>query len=99
MCALPGKLKDVARILDLPQQKLRAEVMLRMMKPRKPRQGEDPAGIYWNDDPNDFRALCEYCKGDVACELALYQWICHHWDTSRLNFEPSFAPMRSLESL
>jgi DNA polymerase len=99
MCALPGKLKDVACILGLPQQKLDVKVMLRMMKPRKPRQGEDPAGIYWNDDPNDFRDLCEYCQGDVACELALYQWIQRHWGTNKSSTEPSFVPMRSSESL
>ena len=48
MCALPGKLKDVACILGLPQQKMDAKVMLRMMKPRKPRQGEKRRAPAWS---------------------------------------------------
>jgi DNA polymerase len=98
MCALPGALKDVAKILGLPQQKQVADVMLRMSKPRKARKGDDPAVLHWHETPADLHALGQYCIGDVACELALYQWILRHWDMSRLNTASSFIPTRSSES-
>jgi DNA polymerase len=98
MTALPGALKDVASILKLPFQKGDSSILQRMMKPRDPRPGEDINKTYWNDDPADFAALCNYCIGDVLCEMALYHWIQHHWDMSRSSL-PSFdAPVRNTVS-
>jgi hypothetical protein len=93
MTALPAALENTATILDLPRKRDPA-VMQRMMKPRKPRPGEDPGATYWNDDPADLAALYEYCIGDVLCETALYQWILRHWDTSRSNIDFSSASTR-----
>jgi DNA polymerase len=95
MTALPAKLENIAAILNLPR-KHDPAVMLRMAKPRKPRPGEDPAGIYWNDNPADFAALYDYCIGDVLCEMALYKWILRHWDMSSSNCRSSDAAMRSV---
>jgi len=57
--ALPGALDKAAAALELPVRK-DAEghrLMLAMAKPRKPRPGEDPNGIYWHDDPERIRRL------------------------------------------
>jgi DNA polymerase len=73
--ALPGSLENAAAALGLVQQKDRAgrRLMLEMSKPRKPRKGEDPSGIYWLDDMGRRTRLGEYCKQDVATERDLYK--------------------------
>jgi DNA polymerase len=48
-------------------------LMLTMARPRKPRPGEDPAGIYWNDDPDKLRRLIAYNVRDVETERELYR--------------------------
>jgi DNA polymerase len=75
--ALPASLNGVARALSLEQQKddTGRSAMLRMAKPRRPRQDEDPAGTYWFDDPERREQLYAYCKQDVATERALHQRI------------------------
>jgi hypothetical protein len=98
MCALPGALGNVAHILNLPYRKANKEIMARMSKPRKPYKGEDWANVYWNDNPADLAILGKYCIGDVLCEMALYQWILHHWDMSRSSFESSTNPTRTSAS-
>src|SRR5262249_659870 len=45
--------------------------MLAMSRPRKPRKGEDPKGIYWHDDPERLERLYAYCKQDTETERAL----------------------------
>jgi DNA polymerase len=77
LLALPGKLDKVAKALSLEPQKDAAghRVMLQMARPRKPREGEDPDGIYWVDDPEKYEALKAYSKIDVAVERALYHRI------------------------
>jgi DNA polymerase bacteriophage-type len=72
--ALPGKLEKVAEALNLTNRKDVAghKLMLRMSKPRKPRVGEDPAGIYWLDDPERLERLYAYCKQDVEVERELH---------------------------
>jgi DNA polymerase len=50
-------------------------ILQRVSVPRKPRKGEDPKGIYWNEDKEDLAALGEYCKQDVATEYELYRKI------------------------
>jgi DNA polymerase bacteriophage-type len=71
--ALPAKLENVAAALGLAQQKDRAGHlnMLAMSRPRKPRKGEDPNGVYWHDDPERLERLHSYCKQDTATERAL----------------------------
>jgi DNA polymerase bacteriophage-type len=46
--------------------------MLRMSKPRHPRKGEDPNGIYWCDDEDQLQRLGKYCCGDVESEREAY---------------------------
>src|SRR5262249_46920494 len=75
--ALPAKLKDVANALHLEQQKDESghRIMMQMAKPRRPRQDEDPNGVYWFDDPERREQLYAYCKQDVATERALHHKI------------------------
>ena len=43
-------------------------LMRLMAKPRKPRPGEDPNGIYWHDEPEKQLRLQSHCKRDVDAE-------------------------------
>jgi DNA polymerase len=72
--AMPAKLETVAEAFGLPgKDKEGARVMREMSKPRKPRPGEDPAGVYWVDDPAKLKRLIAYCARDVEIERALYR--------------------------
>jgi DNA polymerase len=84
--ALPASLKAVAKALDIEQQKDEAgqRLMLQMMRPRKPRRGEDPIGIYWFDDPERRQRLYAYCKRDVEVERAVHRLIGHLPDDEQL---------------
>lgn len=64
-CALPRALADAARVLQVPIQKDKDgyNVMMRMCKPK--RNGE------WNEDPDDFDKLLDYCITDVDAERAV----------------------------
>jgi DNA polymerase len=68
--ALPAKLEDVADLLELEHRKDKAgsKLMLQMAKPRRPRKGEDPAGLYWHDDPDRLARLHAYGRQDAAVE-------------------------------
>jgi DNA polymerase bacteriophage-type len=72
--ALPAKLGDAALALGLEHKKDAAgeRLMKLMARPRKPRAGENPGGIYWHDEPEKVQRLCEYCKRDVHAERALH---------------------------
>jgi DNA polymerase bacteriophage-type len=72
--SLPAKLETVAAVLGLAEQKDKAgaALMRAMAKPRKPREGEDPSGLYWHDDPERLARLCAYCKQDTVVERALH---------------------------
>ena len=48
-------------------------LMLQMCKPRKPRKGEDPDGIYWFEDQQRMDRLDLYCQKDVEVERELDQ--------------------------
>jgi len=48
-------------------------VMRQMSRPRKPRKGENPAGIYWHDDPERRAKLQAYCQRDTELERELYK--------------------------
>jgi DNA polymerase len=69
--ALPGGLDKAAKALNLEHQKdmAGARLMKQMAKPRKPKKGEDPNGIYWVDTPEKREQLDGYCIHDV---LATY---------------------------
>jgi DNA polymerase len=71
--ALPAGLEKVAQALGLEQRKSDSTLMKRMARPRRPRQGEDPNGVYWFDDPERLELLRAYCKQDIETERELYQ--------------------------
>lgn len=73
--ALPGKLEKVAKAINSEHQKdeAGARLMMQMAKPRKPKKGEDPNGIYYVDTPEKRAQLDEYCKMDVAATREIYQ--------------------------
>ena len=77
--ALPASLGKTAAALGLEHQKDAdgQRLMLQMAKPRHPRKGEDPAGIYWFEDSDWLDQLYDYCKQDVAAERAIYNRIGH----------------------
>jgi DNA polymerase len=72
--ALPAALDNAARALKLAYQKDTEGYLLmrRMSRPRRPRKGEDPNGIYWVDGPELRARLHLYCKRDVETERAVY---------------------------
>jgi DNA polymerase bacteriophage-type len=71
---LPAKLDRLADFLELANRKDAAgeRLMHQMSKPRKPRKGEDPEGVYWFDDPERLQRLYDYCRQDVEVERELY---------------------------
>jgi DNA polymerase len=73
--ALPAELAKLAEALDLPIKKDREGYLLmrKMSRPRKPRKGEDPNGIYWVDSPELRKRLGIYCMNDALTERAAYR--------------------------
>jgi DNA polymerase len=71
---LPAKLSAAADALELENRKDAAgeRLMHQMSKPRRARQGEDPAGTYWFDDQERLDRLYSYCKQDVEVERELH---------------------------
>jgi DNA polymerase len=86
--ALPASLAGVADALGLEQRKDAAgrRNMLAMSRPRKPRAGEDPAGVHWIDDAEHRAQLYAYANQDVATERALYQRIGFLPDAEQANW-------------
>jgi DNA polymerase family A/CHC2 zinc finger/Toprim domain len=72
--ALPPALEKLAKALGLPFEKDKEgyRLMRRMSRPRRPRKGEDPNGIYWVDGPELRKRLELYCCHDVEGERAGY---------------------------
>src|SRR6516225_7250766 len=72
--ALPAALDSVAEVLELSVRKdaQGARLMRLMSRPRKPRAGEDPNGIYWHDDPEKLERLYAYCRNDTDVERKAY---------------------------
>lgn len=70
---LPGKLEQAAPALklDVTKDDVGKRIMLQLSKPRKPRKGEDPSGLYWWDDPEKIQRLYDYCRQDVRTEQAI----------------------------
>jgi DNA polymerase len=73
--AYPGSLDGVAEALGLMNRKdaAREKAVRVMWKPRKPRHGEDPTGIYWVDTPELRAELAIYNRQDVAVEREAHQ--------------------------
>ena len=71
--ALPAKLKLIAEVLELSARKDDdgSRLMKQMARPRAPRSGEDPNGIYWHDEPDKLERLYAYCRQDVEVEREL----------------------------
>ena len=76
VCALafPGGLDKVARALELENQKdaVGARLMKKLARPRKPRKGEDPNGIYYFDTPELREQLDAYCLRDTAATREIF---------------------------
>jgi len=70
---LPDSLAGACQSLNLAEQKDNDghKLMLKMCVPRKPRKGEDPDGIYWEESPEQMARLGEYCMQDIRAEQAL----------------------------
>jgi DNA polymerase len=64
---LPAGLGNLADALELANRKDKngERLMHQMSKPRKPRKGEDPNGIYWFEDDERMQRLYTYCRQDV----------------------------------
>jgi DNA polymerase len=75
--ALPGSLDRAAEVLNSPFRKdiEGRRLMRKMARPRKPRAGEDPNGLYWHDEPENQARLQKYCMRDIEAERWLYQWV------------------------
>jgi len=67
---LPPKLEDLARALDLPEQK-DAEGSTLMKKMAKPRKRNDDGTFTWWGDPANIDRLGLYCDQDVLTECAV----------------------------
>ncbi len=71
--ALPRALDDLgaALALDVQKDKKGKALIQKFSKPRRPRKGEDPDGIYWNepeDFPEEFDEFADYCETDIITE-------------------------------
>jgi DNA polymerase len=73
--ALPGALNNAARALKLDYQKDHEGYLLmrRMSRPRRPRKGEDPNGVYYVDGPDQRERLRQYLRRDIETLRALYR--------------------------
>lgn len=71
--ALPRDLAGASRALGLDVQKddEGKRLMMQMAKPRKPRKGEDPDGLYWWDEREKRLRLGQYCVTDTVVERRL----------------------------
>jgi DNA polymerase len=72
---VPPKLEHAAHVVSTNVRKdvEGAKLMRQMMRPRKPRKGEDPTVIRWwdDEDPDKLVRLGEYCAQDVRTERAI----------------------------
>ena len=73
--AYPGSLEAVAEVLGLVNRKdtAREKIVRVMWKPRKPRRGEDPSQLHWEDSPELRAHLYAHNRQDVAIERELHQ--------------------------
>jgi DNA polymerase len=66
--ALPAALGLLADALEFTHRKGDDSAMRMMCRPRRPKKGEDPNGIYWHDSPELRERLGKYCIEDTECE-------------------------------
>lgn len=75
--SLPGKLEKAALALRLHVEKdmIGHALMKKLCKPRKPkvREGEDPNGTYWHEDPAEILRELAYCKSDIPPEREIFK--------------------------
>jgi len=65
--ALPAKLKNIAAVLELEQQKDDSghRVMMQMARPRRPHRDEDLGGVYWFDDRQSSEPEISVSRGSA----------------------------------
>jgi DNA polymerase len=72
---VPPKLEHAAHVVGTNVRKdvEGGKLMQQMCRPRKPRKGEDRAGVFWwdDEDPDKLIRLGEYCAQDVRTERAI----------------------------
>ena len=75
--SLPGALGKAAKALHLSEQKDTEGTRLirKFCKPRNPTKKDLRTRILPQDDPEDFKKLCDYCLQDIATESELSQHI------------------------
>lgn len=72
--SLPASLKNATRAVGIDDGGKADDghlLMLQMCKPRRPRKGELPNGVYWFDDEERIQRLGAVCKKDVEDEREL----------------------------
>jgi DNA polymerase bacteriophage-type len=67
---LPAKLSKLADALEFVHRKDKGgeRLMHQMSKPRRPRKGEDPDGVYWHEEEDKKQRLGAYNMQDVEAE-------------------------------
>lgn len=75
--ALPGKLEKGAIALNLEQQKDTEgkRLIKKFCQPRQPTKNDNRRRIRPEEDPEDFKKLCDYCLQDIETESDLSQHI------------------------
>jgi DNA polymerase len=73
--SLPAALSNAAAVagVEIGKDMGGRALMMQMAKPRRPRKGENPDGIYWFDDDARKQRLYAYCKNDVEVERKLHE--------------------------
>ena len=73
--SLPAGLDLLTRALGFEHQKdmTGKRAMLALAKPRKARKGDDPAKIYFEEDPEKFEYLHHYCLTDVEATREVFR--------------------------
>lgn len=81
--ALPGSLAKVGDVVDLPEDKkklARGKLLIRKFSvPRKPTKNKPWTFNDHLTDPSDWREFCDYNRGDVEAERAIYKRL-RKWD-------------------
>jgi len=99
MCALPGKLENAARILDVRTKKDMKghNLMLQMCKPRYKGKAADgvfhPDGERSHHTPDKLARLEQYCDDDVRAEMDIFNILPepdiidlqNYWNSERIN--------------
>lgn len=73
--AIPSSLEQAAKFLGLDVQKdTRGKALIKLFSvPQKPTKKQPLSRILPKDEPEQFREFGEYCKTDVATEMALHE--------------------------